>query len=100
MAKDANKTAQDGSKTAQDGLTTAQDLQEGSKRPPRRPKRAQDDSRGLQEDPREGPNKHKSLLALTCLIDFGVIPFPSFRQLKTAQEASKIDLRQRKKPTE
>ena len=84
MAQHASKAANDGSKMAQDGLMTAQD---GLKRAQRGP---QDGSRGLQEEPPEGPKRQKTTVFLKLFIDFWILTFLGFRQLKTAQEASRI----------
>ena len=63
--------------TAQDGLKMAREA----------PK---DGSRGLREEPQESPRKQKTMVFLWFLIDLWILTFPGFRQLKTAQEASKI----------
>ena len=84
MAQYASKTAQYGSKTAQDGPMTAQDCLKRAQRGP------QDGSRGLQEEPLEGPKKQKTKVILKLFIVFWILTFLDFRQLKTAQEASRI----------
>ena len=84
MAQHASKTAQDSSKRAQYGPTTAED---GLKMVQKAP---QDGSRGLQEEPLESRKKQKSMVFLRCFIELSILTFPGFRQLKTAQETSKI----------
>ena len=66
--------------TAQDGLKMAQ-------------RAPQDGSRGLQEEPLESPKKQKPMVFLRFFIDCWILTFPGFRQLKTAQETSKVALR-------
>ena len=58
-----------GPKKAEDGLRTAQD---GRKRAPRDP---QDGSRGLQEEPPEGPKRQKTMVSLGCSLIFGFSRF-------------------------
>ena len=68
---------QDGSKRAQDG-------------PKRAEKAPHDGFRGLHEEPPEGPKKQKTMDFLRFFIGFWILTFLGFRQLKTAQEASRI----------
>ena len=72
----ASKTAQNCSKRTQDCFMTA----------PNGLKRAQ---RGPQEASR-GPKRQQPMVFHRFFIDFWILTFPGFRQLKTAQEASKI----------
>ena len=83
MVPQASEAAQDSSKRAQDGPMTAQDC---LKKAQRGPKTAQEGSK--RSLGRADEAKTNGFLKL--FIDFWILMFPGFRQLKTGQEASKI----------
>ena len=96
-----SKTAQEGHPGRQHGPTCLQNgprwlqegpgwsltAQDGLKRAEKAP---HDGFRGVREEPPEGPKRQKPMVFLRFFIGFWILTFLGFRQLKTAQEASRI----------